>query len=161
MKKQSLSFFSNSAPYSLTALLIIFLFFNSAIDAQVYNYENTWGTSGFSLISSNSASASINFSISNWELSDITFDNISMKTITLPGIYLPNVVGSPNLPCAGRYIAIPHGASVTYSIIGVRTESIQNVDVLIQMEKEFHKFMYCIFTKKGNSCYAAQKTSLA
>ncbi len=52
-----------------------------------------------------------------------------MNIIQLPGHFLPNDEGAPDLPGNGRYIAVPQGAVPVLNIISMDVETIQNVDL--------------------------------
>jgi len=49
-------------------------------------------------------------------------DSEPMQVITLPGMFLPNNEGAPNLPGTGRFIAIPQGATAEVTVLSSRTE---------------------------------------
>jgi hypothetical protein len=44
-----------------------------------------------------------------------------MTNVELPGFWLPNDEGYPNLPGGGRYIAIPQGSEPVLKIVYQRT----------------------------------------
>ncbi len=71
----------------------------------------------------------INYSTKQFQLDDIDINGSNMKKIILPNVFLPNNEGAPDLPGLSRYIAIPQGAQVSFSITASRTETISNVDV--------------------------------
>ena len=52
-----------------------------------------------------------------------------MKSLHLPGVFLPNDEGKPDLPGTARYIAIPQGADASFEIISHRTDHITNFDL--------------------------------
>ena len=52
-----------------------------------------------------------------------------MKNLLLPGVFLPNDEGAPNLPGFSRMIAIPQGAEASFKIISSRVETINNVEI--------------------------------
>ena len=97
--------------------------------SQKISYPDSWGKAGFTLESGENTSVRINYSIDKFSIDDITIGDLVLKDIHLPGIFLPNDEGAPNLPGTGRYIAIPQGASVSYTIVASRTEIYKNIDV--------------------------------
>jgi hypothetical protein len=80
-------------------------------------------------MSTTDAGIDIIFSIHTIITEETMVDGIPMKTYGIPGIFLPNDEGAPNLAGTGRYIAIPQGATATATIVDARTEVYQNVDV--------------------------------
>jgi hypothetical protein len=51
-------------------------------------------------------------------------------SVNLPGHFLPNNEGAPNLPGSGNYIAIPNGATATYEIVSSDVQIIENVELV-------------------------------
>ena len=52
-----------------------------------------------------------------------------MKVINMPGVFLPNDEGAPNLPGVGKYVAVPVGASARLNIISMRTETYSGIEI--------------------------------
>ncbi|MCW9094518.1 MAG: hypothetical protein OQJ74_01590, partial [Ignavibacteriaceae bacterium] len=123
-KKSTLS---TSRYISLTIFLIVLLAFN--IKPQVVNYQDSWGESGFTLEMENPGGVQINFSITQFEIDEIDIDGIPMKTLHLPGVFLPNNEGKPDLPGTARYIALPQGADASIEITSSRTDHFTNIDI--------------------------------
>ena len=113
-----------------TLLIITFLFSLSATQAQNFSYPDSWGKAGFNLVDSRSTSVQVVFSIPSFSLEDIPVNGQTMKTIDLPGIFLFNDEGMPDLPGEGRYIAVPQGASAKMRILSQRTEIIHHVELI-------------------------------
>jgi hypothetical protein len=124
--------FSKSC-YNLTKKLFVFfslIFFVTSVSrAQEIKYADNGDRSGFNLKRQNPAGIEINFSISSFFLNDVMVDAVPMKTVGLPGVFLPNDAGKPDLAGTGRYIAIPQGATATYNIISYKTDLIKNVNI--------------------------------
>jgi len=99
------------------------------LHSQVISYNDSWGTPGFTLEMANNGSAQINFSISQFEIQEIEINDMMMKTLHLPGIFLPNDAGKPDLPGTARYIAIPQGADATVEIISSRTDHFTDIEI--------------------------------
>ena len=109
----------------LTVLVCSFV----ALNAQTYQYEDAWGSSGISLKQENTTGVSVNFSIENFNLVDQPVDGEMMKTITMPGSFLPNNEGAPNVPGFSRYVAVPQGAEVKLNVTSYRVETFENVEL--------------------------------
>ena len=108
-------------------MLMFAVFFS--IQAQQYSYSDSWGKAGFNLVASESSAIEVIYSVPMFQLEDQTINGEAMKNIMLPGNFLFNDAGAPNLPGNGRYIAIPQGSVPSIRIISQRTEVFQNVEI--------------------------------
>ncbi len=111
----------------LTVLLSFLLSFN--LQPQVINYNDSWGEQGFTLEMESAGGVQINFSVTQFELKEIEIDGIMMKSVHIPGVFLPNDEGAPDLPGTSRFIAIPQGANASFELISERTEVFENVEI--------------------------------
>ncbi len=126
-KVGKLSTLSTNPNIFLTALLILFLAFS--VQPQVVNYSDNWGESGFTLEMENAGVVQLNFSITQFETEEINIGGILMKSVHIPGVFLPNNEGAPDLPGTSRFIAIPEGAQAGFEILASRTEVYENVEI--------------------------------
>lgn len=111
-------------------IVIIILTAISLNYCEVITITDNWGKHPlFNVISTSDGSVDITFSIHTMIIEETMIDGIPMKTYGIPGIFLPNDEGAPNLAGTGRYIAIPQGATAIATIIDARTEVYQNVEV--------------------------------
>ena len=110
-------------------LSICLLVMASALFAESFHYSDSWGTDGMNLESQSRGGVDVVFSIQNLSIEDALINGQYMKSVQLPGIFLPNDEGAPNLPGTGRYIAIPQGATVSYTISAYRTETFSNMEI--------------------------------
>lgn len=98
--------------------------------AEAVTFDNNWAENPlFSVISENPAGVEIIFSTYMIMIEETEIDGIPMKTFGVPGVFLPNDEGAPNLAGAGRYIAIPQGAEAIFTILDSRIEIYHNVEV--------------------------------
>lgn len=112
-----------------TLLSCCVLSFAFAVNAQKYTYSDAWGKAGFNLVDSRPGSVEVVFSIPRFGLDDFSVNGEVQKTISLPGAFLPNDAGMPNLPGQGRYIAMPQGAVARLTVVSKRTEILHNIDI--------------------------------
>ena len=112
-----------------TSLFLIFAAYMQVALGQKITYEDPWGKQGFSLKEQRSDAININYSIHDFYMSDMELKGESMVNINLPGHFLPNDAGAPNLPGSGRFIAIPDGAEVSVNILSSRKETYQNIKI--------------------------------
>ncbi len=111
-------------------LLAIFSFFLVAGSfAQKFAYPDTRGKAGFNLIESKSNGVQVFFSVPEFTMEDIMVEGQVMKNIYLPGSFLFNDEGMPNLPGTGKYIAVTQGCTPKLRIVSQQTEIIHNVEV--------------------------------
>ncbi len=100
------------------------------LNAQKFTYPDAWGKAGFNLVGSKSSNVQVTYSIPTFSLDDFQVNGKTVKEVSLPGNFLPNDAGMPNLPGQGRYIAIPQGSTPKLTILSQRTEVIHNVDIV-------------------------------
>ncbi len=111
------------------AVMLGFVFLYTGVLADNYSYKDSWGKAGYTLESQNNNKVIVNYSIKNFSLESMQVNGESMMNLELPGVFLPNDAGAPNLPGTGRYIAIPQGAKANLKILSYRTETFNNVDL--------------------------------
>lgn len=130
----------------VTLMMVMVLFFVTGLMAQNYRYQDSWGKAGFNLNESTLNQVMVTFSVPEFSLEDADINGEQVKNILLPGNFLPNDAGAPNLPGMGRYIAIPEGAIATVRILEQRTETFQNVNIgcapVIPIESDDRPMVY-------------------
>ncbi|MCF8333276.1 MAG: T9SS type A sorting domain-containing protein [Bacteroidales bacterium] len=110
-------------------LITLLLFTGPLLFAQTYSYDDAKGDAGYSIKQQKDDKTIVNFSIEKFALEEKAINGEAMKDIQLPGHYLPNDEGAPNLPGKGRYIAVPENAEVALNITYKRKEIIENVKI--------------------------------
>lgn len=100
-----------------------------AIHAQKITYPDSWNKAGFNLQAENRAGVTVGFSVEEFTIAPASINGRAMSNIELPGFWLPNNEGAPNLPGGGRYIAMPNGAVPVMEIKAMRKEIYRNVEV--------------------------------
>jgi len=113
--------------FSLLFMLMLSAFIG--IQAQQYTYSDSWGNAGFNMIASESSAIEVVYSVPMFALEDQMINGEAMQNIMLPGNFLFNDAGAPNLPGTGRYIAIPQGSTPHLRIVNQRTEVFHNVNI--------------------------------
>jgi len=121
---------SNLVQNRLAILTVICLVIPVLTFAAAITYTDSWGDQGFNLVSTDAGGVEIVFSIENMAIEDFDIDGETMQMVMLPGVFLPNDEGMPNLPGTGRFIAIPEGASVTIELVDYRTEVYHDLNIL-------------------------------
>ena len=112
--------------FFLTITLLAGFFHSFAGDIK---FTDSWGKAGYTVESQNGSKVLLNYSIKAFSLSDFQVNGESMQNLELPGHFLPNNAGAPNLPGSGRYIAIPQGAEASFNIVSYRSETFTNVNI--------------------------------
>ncbi len=110
-------------------LLAFLIMLGQSLTGQTVSYPDSWNQQGFSLQEESASGVTINYSLTDFTMVDINIDGIVSKSIKIPGVFLPNDEGAPDLPGNGRYIAIPQGAEAVLNIIALRKEVIENVEI--------------------------------
>ena len=109
--------------------LIFMIMLPLASHSEVIKFDDSWGNAGFNLISQDASGVEVVFSIEEMNFGELEIEGYNYTTIGLPGVFLPNEAGAPNLPGDSRYIAVPKEASVRLQIIDSRTVVYQNIDI--------------------------------
>jgi len=114
----------------LTGLSLVFLtgVFTHLFANEIV-YGDSWGKAGFTLEQSGINGANINFSVTRFALVNKQINGETMQSIQLPGAFLPNDQGKPNLPGLSRYLAIPQGATVQITITSSRKETFTGINL--------------------------------
>jgi len=98
--------------------------------SQTFTSPDIQGKPGFNLVGSKPASVTVNYSVPAFSLEDQMGTTTPMKYINLPGSFLFNDEGMPNLPGKGKYIAIPQGATPKLRIVSQLIDIIHNVEIV-------------------------------
>jgi len=112
--------------YVLTVSLIFMI---SQGSGQVVTYSDNWGAQGMTLQAQKNTGVTVNFSIPSFVFGELDYQGEAYKTIYLPGSFLPNNEGAPDVPGISKYIALPQGAEANYRIIAARKEVYHNVNL--------------------------------
>lgn len=107
----------------------LFLFSLITATAQKFTYSDSWNKAGFNLKEQTRGGVAIGYSVEEFSMAQADIDGSSMLNVELPGFWLPNDEGAPNLPGGGRYIAIPQGSQPVLKIVSQRTETYKNIDI--------------------------------
>ena len=112
-------------------LIIATLAVSAAFAFQTVAFESSWGEQPlFNIVSVDRSGIEVIFSLHEITIEDVNVDGTPMKNYGVPGIFLFNDEGAPNLPSTGRYVAIPQGAQARLTILDTRTETHAGVEVL-------------------------------
>ncbi len=109
--------------------LFLIILNSSFVSAQNYNSTNNLGNTGFSIESQNTTKVEINYLLGEFTLTTIEIDGEIFQNINLPGYFLPNNAGAPNLPGSGRYIALPQQATASLKILSYQSDTLFNVNI--------------------------------
>lgn len=110
--------------------LLGFVILSTVLPGEIISLNSNLHTGyGFRLISETPSGMEIVFSLNEMTIDNIEINGIPMQKISIPGIFLPNNEGAPNLPGMGRYIAIPQGAQARVTILSKQIEVYHNLDI--------------------------------
>ncbi|MCK4677450.1 MAG: T9SS type A sorting domain-containing protein [Bacteroidales bacterium] len=116
------------------------------VSAQKYEYHDSWGKTGFNLQESRANGVKVIYSINEFSLNDQLINGETLKTIHIPGHFLPNNAGAPDLPGDGRYIAVPQGAKAVLNVNMLKKEIFENVEIapafLIPIDSDRSQLVY-------------------
>ena len=110
--------------------LLFVLALIAGITLQAQEYRLNTNQNGFSMGSRNNTTTTIHHNVSAITLEQADRDGLQGQFITLSGIHIANHAGAPDLPSGSTMVAIPDGATPSIRMVGARTKSIQNVDLI-------------------------------
>lgn len=125
----------------LTAISILLLIQSSALAYDI-TFTHSWGPEGYSMVSQSQSGVEVNFSITQMRIESQFVGVDTLSTVSIPGVYLPNLAGAPNLPAGCRFIAIPQGATAVVTIEASRTLTYQNLDIVAAPEPQFESAVW-------------------
>jgi len=100
------------------------------LNAQVYRYAGSQDNHGITLFQTSADGLQLQFNIREFSLNEVSADELSMKSIAVEGVFLPNNEGAPDLPGFSRLFAIPEGASVTFSARVKGIDTLKNIHLV-------------------------------
>jgi len=97
----------------------------------------------------------LNFSLQSWTMGTMDVNGRSANVIRMPGVFLPNNAGAPDLPGISQYVALPNGAVASVRLIDSRRETYYGVEMapapVIPLDTDDSPLVYTrdnsIFTK--------------
>ncbi|MCX6280738.1 MAG: C25 family cysteine peptidase [Bacteroidetes bacterium] len=128
-------------------VLFILLFSASSMNAEKYTYSNSWSKHGFNLTMSKPDVVQVVYSITNFSIDPVVINGQTLQKVNLPGVFLCNDAGKPDLPGTGHYIAIPQGSTPHLRIVDFEVETIQNVDLAWAMQIPLDTQKDIVFSK--------------
>ncbi len=85
--------------------------------------------SGITIRSQSAAGAEVQYRMTRFGMEPLELQGQTLQTITLPGVFLPNDAGAPDLPGMGRFLALPQGATASVEITHAERRVYTDVDV--------------------------------
>jgi hypothetical protein len=119
------------SPFFTAALVAAVLFAGAAggANAETIRYAGSTGTSGVTVVSQDPGGVTLHFEMSEFGLDPVDIDGRTWTKVSLPGTFLPNDAGKPDLPGIGRFVAVPRGATATLEILGAQVEKIPGLSL--------------------------------
>jgi peptidase C25-like protein len=150
----------------MIAMVLVFVLANFA-NAQSFKYKDSGSHQPFEVAAADNDRVAVNYSIQEFSLEPIMVNREEMLNLIMPGNFLPNDEGKPNLPGSGRYIAIPQGATPVLHIKSSRIEVIKDINLVpaprIPLDTEDAKLSYQKDTEtySRDAFYPAKPVSLS
>ncbi len=113
----------------ITLLMVAGLFMSQFTFAQKFTFSDSRNPAGFQLREQTRGGVSVSYAVHEFTLVEGEVNGRAMNNVELPGFWLPNDEGAPNLPGGGRYIAIPEGSVPVLNIVSRRSETYRNVEI--------------------------------
>lgn len=113
----------------LLLLVLSVLVFTTMLNAQAYQFNDSWGADGFTLKAQQPSGIALSFSMTGFVMNDVDVRGEAMKSVSMPNVFLPNDEGAPDLPGSGRYIAVPQGARAVLNVKSFRKEVYRDMNI--------------------------------
>ncbi|MGC8865026.1 MAG: C25 family cysteine peptidase [Bacteroidales bacterium] len=113
---------------SATFLLVLLSYWVFS-QVQTITLQNSSLRQGFNVLDSKSNKIEIHYAVNEFFLEDFVVNGERMKSVLLPGVFLPNDEGAPNVAGESRYVAIPQGATPVLNIKSMQVQKFENVEV--------------------------------
>ena len=84
---------------------------------------------GLALETQSARGVSLHFGLEQFALEAVEVGGQTLQAVTMPGVFLPNDAGAPDLPGVSRYIAVPRGATCRLTVVSSRSERMSGIDV--------------------------------
>ncbi len=97
--------------------------------AEMVLIEENAGNAGIRLQSQSRSGVEIHYGMDRFDFESLEVDGEQMQIVLLPGVFLPNNAGAPNLPGLSRAVAIPEGASVSLEVVSAQTRTYSNIEL--------------------------------
>lgn len=111
------------------ALLVMIAGSLGFAQSQTISFQNAGAKQGFNLLDAKANVVQLQYAVNEFFLEDLVVDGQTMKSVLLPGAFLPNDEGAPNLAGESRFIAIPQGATPILNVKSLTFEKFQNIEV--------------------------------
>jgi len=96
---------------------------------QNFQYHNSQSAKGLSIAIQDEEAIEIDYSIHEFSLESVDVRGEIMNTIVLPGAFLFNNAGAPDLPGNGKYILIEGDEIPDIEILSYKTDTIKSVEI--------------------------------
>ncbi len=103
---------------------------SAAPRAEVISIGESSGAAGLTVLAQGQTGIELRYAMAQFSIDDFDVQGETMQKIGLPGCFLPNEAGAPDLPGFGRTIAIPAGADVSFTVLNAETRTYTDLDVL-------------------------------
>jgi hypothetical protein len=97
--------------------------------AEVIPVQGSTGEAGIALRSQGVDGVEIHYEMGQFAMEPLTIEGVACQKLILPGNFLPNDAGAPDLPGISRYIALPQGAVANLQVTALHTQVFQDVEI--------------------------------
>jgi hypothetical protein len=98
-------------------------------DAETFDVPGSTGQPGITLRSQSPSGLDLHFELGSYTAVPVDVEGEVLTKIAMPGVFLPNDAGAPDLPGLGRFIAVPEGATARVEIVRAVTRTVSGVDL--------------------------------
>lgn len=136
----------------ITYIFLIFLAPEAQPSATDIFYNDVSANS-IRIIEESGNATILEYSLPALHLEELEIDGERMTHVTIPGCFLPNEAGYPNLPSFGRFIAIPEGSVAELEILSYTSDTLTNISIMPAFEIPLDKDADPLVRKKNPGVY--------
>lgn len=97
--------------------------------ADIIDVAGSTGKNGITLQSQDASGVNLHFEMGYYKVDALEINGQMTQKISMPGVFLPNNAGAPDLPGISCFVAVPQGATASYEIVASRVRTVHGYDL--------------------------------
>ena len=124
-------FMRSTYRYPLLAILALVasLLGTGFAHAEITDVAGSTGQTGITLQSQDATGVDLHFEMGYYKVDALEINGETVQKVSMPGVFLPNDAGAPDLPGVSCFVAVPQGATASYEIVASRVRTVHGYDL--------------------------------
>jgi hypothetical protein len=114
---------------TITLAVALVALATGSVLGETVRFSGTTGVAGLTIRSQDAGGVVLHYEIGSFDMQPLDIAGQTYQKISLPGVFLPNDAGDPDLPGFGRFLAMPRGATATVEILAQKTQTMPGMEV--------------------------------